>query len=97
MTRFISRACATGLAAAIAPGLTHAADRGLSIEEIVVTAQKKEEGANSISLAIATYTGEDLSALGITDTRDLGRLLPGFSYADGGFKSRLRHHQKSPM
>lgn len=59
--------------------------RGLDIEEIIVTAQKKEEGANSIPLAIATYTGEDLTALGVADTRDLGRLLPGFSYADGGF------------
>lgn len=72
----------------IALGLSEpaqAASRALGIEEIVVTAQKKEEGANSIPLAIATYTGEDLSALGVADTRDLGRLLPGFSYADGGF------------
>ncbi len=62
-----------------------ATNRGLGIEEILVTAQKKEEGANSIPLAIATYTGDDLRALGVSDTRDLGRLLPGFSYADGGF------------
>ncbi len=73
-------AATTAFSAAAAPG-----NRGLNIEEILVTAQKKEEGANSVPLAIATYTGEDLSALGVTDTRDLGRLLPGFFYADGGF------------
>ncbi|MDF1692589.1 MAG: TonB-dependent receptor [Zhongshania sp.] len=63
--------------------------RGLSIEEVLVTAQKREEGANDIPLAIVTYTGEDLVALGVTDTRDLGKLLPGFSYADGGFNTPI--------
>lgn len=62
---------------------------GLSIEEVLVTAQKKEEGANEIPLAITTYTGEDLTALGVTDTRDLGKLLPGFTYADGGFNTPI--------
>ena len=63
--------------------------RGLSIEEVLVTAQKREEGANDIPLAIATYTGEDLVALGVSDTTDLGKLLPGFSYADGGFNTPI--------
>lgn len=63
--------------------------RGLSIEEVLVTAQKREEGANDIPLAIATYTGEDLVALGVSDTRDLGKLLPGFNYADGGFNTPI--------
>ncbi|WP_373081756.1 TonB-dependent receptor [Zhongshania sp.] len=65
------------------------ARRGLSIEEVLVTAQKREEGANDIPLAIATYTGEDLVALGVSDTTDLGKLLPGFSYADGGFNTPI--------
>ncbi|WP_269620154.1 TonB-dependent receptor [Zhongshania sp. BJYM1] len=63
--------------------------RGLSIEEVLVTAQKREEGANDIPLAISTYTGEDLFALGVSDTRDLGKLLPGFTYADGGFNTPI--------
>lgn len=63
--------------------------RGLSIEEVLVTAQKREEGANDIPLAIVTYTGEDLISLGVSDTRDLGKLLPGFTYADGGFNTPI--------
>ncbi|MFT5887334.1 MAG: iron complex outermembrane receptor protein [Zhongshania sp.] len=63
--------------------------RGLQIEEVLVTAQKREEGANDIPLAITTYTGADLQALGVNDTRDLGKLLPGFSYADGGFNTPI--------
>jgi iron complex outermembrane receptor protein len=38
-------------------------------------------------LVNTTYTGADLQALGVNDTRDLGKLLPGFSYADGGFNT----------
>ncbi len=60
---------------------------GLSIEEVLVTAQKKEEGANSIPLAIATYTGDDLRALGVSDTRDLGRLLPLLITGNGRLNS----------
>ncbi|MBD2857698.1 TonB-dependent receptor [Spongiibacter sp. KMU-158] len=63
--------------------------RGLTIEEVMVTAQKREEGADHIPLAISTYQGEDLQALGVTDTRDLGKLVPGFSYADGGFNTPI--------
>ncbi len=63
--------------------------RGLTIEELIVTAQKREEGADHIPLAIATYQGEDLQALGVIDTRDLGKLVPGFSYADGGFNTPI--------
>lgn len=71
------------------PDGTQKPRRGLSIEEVVVTAQKKEEGANSIAMAISTYTGEDLSALGVTDTTDLGKVVPGFTYADGGFNTPI--------
>ncbi len=63
--------------------------RGITLEEVMVTAQKREEGADHIPLAISTYKGEDLEALGVTDTRDLGKLVPGFSYADGGFNTPI--------
>ena len=61
----------------------------LTLEEVIVVAQKREEGADHIPLAIATYSGDDLDVLGITDTRDLGKLVPGFSYADGGFNTPI--------
>ena len=60
--------------------------RGIStIEEIVVTAQKREESINNVPLAVSAFSGADLKALGISDTRDLGNLVPGFTYGDSGY------------
>ncbi|HWY25682.1 MAG TPA: TonB-dependent receptor plug domain-containing protein, partial [Nevskia sp.] len=56
-----------------------------TIEEIVVTAQKREESINNVPLAISAFSGSDLKALGINDTRDLGNLVPGFTYGDSGY------------
>jgi iron complex outermembrane recepter protein len=59
---------------------------GLStVEEIVVTAQKREESLSDVSIAVSAFSGEDMAALGITDTRDLSTFIPGFSYADSGY------------
>ncbi len=60
---------------------------GLSIQEVVVTAQKREESINSVPVAITAVTGETLQALGITDTRDLGAVVPGFTAADSGYNT----------
>ena len=60
--------------------------RGIStVEEIVVTAQKREESINNVPLAISAFSGNDLKALGVNDTRDLGNLVPGFTYGDSGY------------
>lgn len=55
------------------------------LEEIVVTAQKREESVNDIPIAISTYTGGQLDDIGITDTRDLDKLVPGFTVGESGF------------
>ncbi|MFA5939482.1 MAG: TonB-dependent receptor [Sinimarinibacterium sp.] len=75
-------------AQAPAPAPRPASPRGgLEIEEIVVTAQKREESANDVPIAISTFTGDTLDALGITDTRDLGVVTPGFTAADSGYNT----------
>lgn len=56
-----------------------------TIDEIIVTAQKKEESLSDVSIAVSAFSGEELQALGITDTRDLGTFIPGFSYAESGY------------
>lgn len=55
------------------------------LEEILVTAQKREESANDIPITISTYTGDELDDRGITDTRDLDKLVPGFTVGESGF------------
>ena len=49
---------------------------GISIEEIVVTAQKREESINSVPIAVSAFTGDDLAALGANDLQTAARLIP---------------------
>jgi iron complex outermembrane receptor protein len=47
--------------------------------EIVVTAQRREESANSIGMGIQAFSGEQLDQLHVTDVRDLSSVAPSFS------------------
>ncbi len=49
---------------------------GRQIEEIVVTAQKREESLQSLPLAVSAFTGQMLDAKGITNATDLARSTP---------------------
>lgn len=64
-----------------------ASARNVLIEEIVVTAQKREESINDVPISISAFSGDALKALGVTDTRDLGNLVPGFTATDSGFNT----------
>ena len=52
---------------------------GTTIEEIVVTAQKREESINEVGMSIQASTGEQLKDLGVTDAFDLYKVVAGFS------------------
>lgn len=47
--------------------------------EIVVTAQRREETANSVGMGIQAFSGEQLEQLHVTDVRDLSSVAPSFS------------------
>ncbi len=65
---------ATGVAAETAEPA-----RSSVIEEIVVTAQKREESMNDIGMSIQAASGEKLAELGINDTSDLYKVVTGFN------------------
>ena len=52
------------------------------MEEVIVTAQKREQATTDIPMTITAMTGDDLRTLGLTDTRDLAMLVPGLSYSE---------------
>ena len=54
------------------------------LEEIVVTARKREENLQEVPVAISVFTGEGLRQAGILSTRDLYAYTPGLNY-DTGF------------
>lgn len=57
------------------------------IEEIIVTAQKWEQSANTIGMAITATTGEVLQQRGITSVADLTRVVPGLTIEESSFNS----------
>jgi len=49
------------------------------IDEIIVTAQKREQAANSVGITIAAIGGDDLVTRGVVDTGDLAKVVSGFN------------------
>ncbi|MGH6632721.1 MAG: TonB-dependent receptor, partial [Sphingopyxis sp.] len=73
--------CAASLAAhAATPG----AQEATPIEEIIVTAQKKDERLSDTPLAISALPAEQLQTLGVKNFADFATYVPGISYASSG-------------
>ncbi|MDX2221606.1 MAG: Plug domain-containing protein, partial [Rhodospirillaceae bacterium] len=80
-----------GAAAAILLGVTLGeapvlAQGAAMIEEIIVSARKREENLQTVPVVVSAFTEESLKRLQVRDLRDLGMLTPGFTfegYANG--------------
>lgn len=57
----------------------------LEIEEVVVTAQKREQSANDVGMAIQALSGDAMKDLGVADTTDLAAVVPGLTFSDSGY------------
>jgi iron complex outermembrane recepter protein len=62
---------------------TGAADDG----EIVVTATKRAETANSVPMSIIAVSGDNLAAAGIKGADDLGKIVPGFTFTQSAYST----------
>ena len=58
------------------PALAQDADNG-GLEEIIVTAQKREQSLQDVPIAVSAVTGESLSANRVTNVVDLSAIAPG--------------------
>ncbi|WP_460994505.1 TonB-dependent receptor plug domain-containing protein, partial [Spongiibacter taiwanensis] len=50
------------------------------LEEVTVTAQKREEDSQDVPIAIQAFSGEKLDAFNIEDTADLQKITPGLTF-----------------
>ena len=64
---------------ALAEEATPPPARTSGVEEIIVTAQKREENINDVGMSIQAATGEQLEQMGINDTSQLDRVVTGFN------------------
>ena len=60
------------------PAALFAAD--LSLEEVIVTAQKRAESAQDVGMSITAMSGQNLKNNAVLTTSDLGKVVPGFTY-----------------
>ena len=78
-------ALAVALASSILPYTNQAnADESATLEEIVVTATRREMNASDIPFNISAITGDEIEAANIIDVQELMRAMPGITVADGG-------------
>ena len=78
-------ALAVALASSILPYSNQAnADESATLEEIVVTATRREMNASDIPFNISAITGDEIEAANIIDVQELMRAMPGITVADGG-------------
>ena len=66
---------------AIATGLMAQAQAqdGGRLDEIVVTAQKREQGANDVGITLNAFTGDQLEARGVQAAEDIALFTPGLT------------------
>lgn len=67
------------------PSLAQTADddSGIGLDEIVVTAQKREENLQAVPIAISAIGAEKLEKLAVHDARDLSGLAPNVTIVQG--------------
>lgn len=82
----LARKIATVLAMALpaVPGLASAQAQSSMLEEIVVTAQKREESMQDVAISLAAFSGERMAQLGITNAADLVTQVPGLKVSGSG-------------
>jgi outer membrane receptor protein involved in Fe transport len=77
-----SKLLAMSCAAAAFPGQA-IADAENTLEEIIVTAQKREERLREVPISISAVTGEQLQRSGATRFSDAAGYVPGMTYQPG--------------
>jgi outer membrane receptor protein involved in Fe transport len=69
---------------AIAADTSETASSGDQIQEIIVTAQRRNENIQNVPIAIQALTGETLTQLNVTNFDDMVKYLPNVSASSAG-------------
>ena len=59
------------------------------LQDIIVTAQKRAENIQDVSIAIQAVTAEGLAKAGITDVTRIDQITPGLTFANGGNDAKI--------
>ena len=71
------------------------------LEEVIVTARKRDEGSQTVPIAMVALSSDVLSQRGVTDLEGLNSVVPGFHFGEQGGKGNtdviLRGLSKIPL
>ena len=59
-----------------------------TIEEVIVTAQRREENLQTVPISVSAYGAEQIASKGLTDVSRLEGLVPGFTFGRSGVDAR---------
>src|SRR3984957_7646350 len=65
------------------------------LEEIVVTATRREERLQDVPISVLAFSQEKLDAQGLKNIDDLARLSPALTFSPTGMPSAAHSHNKS--
>jgi iron complex outermembrane receptor protein len=84
----IAAALGTSAHAQTKPATTAASSN--TIEELVVTAEKRSQSLQDVPVAISAFTSEKRELLGITSIQDMTNFTPGLEYTSANDRNSLR-------
>ena len=64
------------------------ANAAATIEEVIVTAQRREENLQVVPISVSAFGAEQIAKKGITDISRLEGLVPGFTFGRSGVDAR---------
>jgi iron complex outermembrane receptor protein len=70
--------------------VTHAAEGGLVLEEIIVSAQKRNENLQDVPVAVSAFTNETRDLIGISSIQDFTNFTPGVTYSTSTDRMNVR-------
>lgn len=78
-----SRWCLSAAFVVLAAPFSMTANAEAVVEEIVVTAQKREQSLQDVPLSVTAVSGDRLAELNKNEISELTKILPGLTYKDG--------------
>ncbi len=61
---------------------------GAGIDEIIVTAQRREENLQNVPISVSAFNAKQMAEKGLTDVSRLEGLVPGFTFGRSGVDAR---------
>jgi iron complex outermembrane receptor protein len=90
------------LASVVASPVAGAQQAGSALEEVTVTARKREESLLAVPITVTAFTSDDIERLGLKELTNLVDFTPGFFYSEnsvgrgGRFNRRLIFRGMNP-